>query len=78
MASQVDIAKPEAMLGLFGARGFIDPRLRLITTARGRSVVTAGSLPLGQTRWASCAVVFEVRQGYFCMLGHKVQWQTVG
>ena len=41
------------MLGLFGSRGFIDPRLRLIATARGRSVVTAGNLLLGQTR-CSC------------------------
>ncbi|CAE7514816.1 set8, partial [Symbiodinium sp. CCMP2456] len=53
---QVDIAKPEAMLGLFGARGFIDPRLRLIATARGRSVVTAGSLPLGQTRYVKATL----------------------
>ncbi|CAE7703180.1 unnamed protein product [Symbiodinium necroappetens] len=54
--------------GLFGARGFIDPRLRLITTARGRSVVTAGSLKRHE-------VLFQVPLK--SMLRRKLPWREV-
>eukprot|EP00439_Symbiodinium_sp_Y106_P073683 s126_g13.t4 len=54
--------------GLFGSRGFIDPRLRLIATARGRSVVTAGNLKRHE-------VLFQVPLK--SMLRRKLPWREV-
>ncbi|CAE7345213.1 Setd3 [Symbiodinium natans] len=54
--------------GLFGPRGFIDPRLRLHATAHGRGVVASGTLKKHE-------VLFQVPLKF--MLRRKLPWSEV-